>query len=62
MEEGKEYMVYYFDGDRVRGKKLIFKKEGPNFVEFYNPESQKEESLPVKSIRRIEGTDGTKNN
>jgi len=55
---GKKYIVFYFDGDRVRSKILIFKGEIANGLEFFNPKDNKYESIPLhRWVRSVEADD-----
>ena len=52
---GKLFLVVYKDDqERIRTKKLIFKKQEYELLWFYNPLTQLTESLPTKSIERMQ--------
>ena len=53
MEEGRQYRVFYNDGERIRDKILVFKKEINNFIVFFNPSSNLEESINIANIISI---------
>lgn len=58
MEEGKLYDVWYRDDDRTRHKILRFKSAKDGLINFSNPSTEKEETLPVNGLVRIQGRDG----
>ena len=54
MNEGMKYLVFFDDGKIVRGKTLVYRRTENGYEVFYNPVIQREESIPISRIVRVE--------
>ena len=63
MEKNKTYKVFYHDGERVRMKFLNFINETVATLIFSNPDTMREETIPIHSFIRAESVmiDGDSN-